>query len=69
MAKRLRVDFGHLGKVMRGDDTSAPMAAEIALVVSAALSRVVRPCDIWPRLYAADGGALSTASRRLPKAS
>lgn len=69
MARRLGRNPGHLSRVARGDEPSTPVAAEICRTLSLALNREVRPCEVWPKLYAEDGGPKSTAYRRLPKAS
>lgn len=44
--------------VIHGRETSAPVARLVADVVGR------EPHEIWPRLYAEDGGALSTLYRR-----
>ena len=69
MAKRLEVSPQHLHEVMRGEQVSTRLAGEIARAIAPVLGREVRPCDIWPKLYAEDGGPKSSAYRRLPKAS
>lgn len=53
----------YVDDVIRGKETSAVIARAIAEVVGS------EPHLIWPRLYAADGGPLSTLHRRLASAS
>lgn len=69
LARRLGKNQGHLSRVVRGREVSSPVAAEVCRVLSAVLKREVRPCEVWPKLYAEDGDPKSTAYRRLPKAS
>ena len=57
-AKVVGANYDHLRDVIYGRETSSRLAAEIAAVVGRA------PHEIWPRLYAEDGGPLSTLYRR-----
>lgn len=48
----------YVADVIHGRETSSPVARAIADVVGR------EPHEIWPRLYAEDGGPLSTQYRR-----
>lgn len=69
MAEQIGCSPSSLHGVVHGRVVGSRIASEIAKVVSAARGAETRPCDIWPKLYAEDGGPKSTAYRRLPKAS